>query len=159
MAYRFLTDNNCTGLARFVPQCATLRTFRLDQDADDAHIFELACDEALTIITQDDADFTEIMRRAMHTSGRRNCAGEGYGLLIPNSLTRLNFDDVTRRLHFEGAKIDWVDIRIFNLKVSLGKGRDPIVSPLPRCRHCVAESNEDFGLRYKELGLDKIPLV
>ena len=159
MAYAFLTDNNCAGLARSVPQCATLRTFGLDEKTADSEIFQLASERGLTLITQDDDDFVTLMRRAMHTSGRRNCAGEGYGLLVANSLTSLNFRDVTQRLRLGREKIDWDDVSIFNLKVSLGKGRDPIVSPLPRCKHCVAASNEMFGTRFKELGLDSVSLT
>jgi hypothetical protein len=107
MRYLFVTDNNCSGLARFVPQCATLQTFQLDEDATDGEIFDLATGKQLTVITQDDADFTAIMRHAMHTSGRTNCAGEGYGLLVLNSVRSLSFDDVTRRLHFADKQIDW----------------------------------------------------
>lgn len=154
----FLADNNCTGLARFIPGCATLQGVGLDEAATDKEIFDFATSKQLTIVTQDDADFTAIMRHAMHTSGRTNCAGEGYGLLVPNSVNTISFGDVTRRLHFAGKQIDWVDVRIFNLKVSLGKERDPIVSTLPRCKHCIELSNEEFGTRYRELGLDKIPL-
>src|SRR6202042_2149071 len=55
--------------------------------AADKEIFGGATERGLTIITQGDAEFTAIMRHAMHTIGRTNCAGEGYSLLVPNSLT------------------------------------------------------------------------
>jgi hypothetical protein len=137
---RFLLDRTSENLIDVFPGAVRLRDFSLADDADDERdIFPVATDYGLTIVTENDRHFIAAMRRASQRSGRVNCAGEGFGIVVPNHRTDIVFADLTRRLHYNGVHITWDDVRRYNLRVSVGE-RAIDVSALPRCKFCLADT-------------------
>lgn len=148
---RFLLDRTSEHLLGIFPGAVRLRDFGLPDDADDERdIFPLAVDYGLTIISENDRHFIAAMRRASQRSGRINCAGDGFGIVVPNHRSDIAFDDLTRRLHFNGVHVSWADVRRFNLRVSIGE-RATEISALPRCKFCIADT---WDSRARELQLD-----
>jgi hypothetical protein len=155
--FLFLIDNTNPHLTGYFPRSCSLNDVGLDTDASDPDIFRRALDKELTIVSRNDRHFFQLMRDAANRSGVVNCAGDGYGLVNPHE-KKINYDDITRRLKYGGHRIDWEDVRHFNLKVSLG-ATDPIVSTLPRCKIHLAECSDpkicDYNPVFRMLGLDK----
>lgn len=72
MTARFLLDRTSENLLNVFPGAVLLTDFGLDDDADDeADIFPVAWDSALTIVTENDRHFIAAMRRASEPGKRR----------------------------------------------------------------------------------------
>ncbi len=145
----FLLDRTSENLARTFPGACFVGDFGLPDYADDSIIFQTAVDYGLTLVTENDRHFFRLMRRASAQTGRANCSGDGFGIVVPNHRTDIYFDDLTRRLHFRTLFITWGDVRTFNLRVSVGE-RHPDVAPLPRCKFCIGNTSTP---RARQLGL------
>jgi hypothetical protein len=124
--------------------------FGLRPDAGDDEILRIAVEHGLTLVTENDRHFVGLMRQGSARTGRVNCTGDGFGIVVPNHRTDIIFRDLTRRLHLKGKPIHWADVRIFNLRVSLGQ-LDPSVTALARCKFCVEDTR---SLRARDLGLE-----
>ncbi len=147
---RFLLDRTSEYLLDVFPGAVLLGDYGLPDNADDeSDIFPVATDNGLTIVTENDRHFVAAMRRASQRSGRTNCAGDGFGIVVPNERKDIVFADLTRRLHFNGVHITWDDVRRFNLRVSVG-ARSTEISALPRCKFCLADTAD---ARARELHL------
>jgi hypothetical protein len=146
---RFLLDRTSEHLIDVFPGALRLRDVGLADRADDTEIFRAAIEKSLTIITENDRHFIEAMRKAASRSGRENCTGDGFGIIVPNHRTDISFGNLGRRLHFRGRHILMEDVRLYNLRVSLGE-REHHISPLPRCKFCLARTS---GARARQLGL------
>jgi hypothetical protein len=89
------------------------------------------------------------MRQGSARTGRTNCAGDGFGIVVPNHRRDIVFEDLTRRLHLNDKLVTWDDVRTFNLRVSV-RHRDASVTELARCKFCVEDT---LSPRARELGL------
>ena len=87
----FLMDRTSENMTASFPQSTTTVAAGLPEDASDDHIFRYACEYGMTIVTENDRHFHELMVRAANRSGRENCAGDGFGLVVPNHRTRVDF--------------------------------------------------------------------
>jgi hypothetical protein len=119
-----------------------LPDFGLPDDADDeADMFSVSVDNGLTIVTENDRHFVNAMRKAASRSGRTNCTGDGFGVIVPNHRSDINLRELMRRLHYNKQSISLDDVRRNNLRVSLGE-RQHHFSALPRCKFCLSNTTD-----------------
>ena len=134
---RFLMDRTSENQVDVFPQSVTTIDAGLAPDAPDETIFNYACEYGMTIVTENDRHFRELMLRAAQRSGKSNCAGDGFGLVVPNHRNDIKFRDLTRRLKYEGRLLTWDEVQTLNLRVSVLE-RSAELSPMPRCKFCQA---------------------
>ncbi len=115
----FLLDRTSENLAAAFPQSMTTIAAGFSPEASDEDIFDYACAYGMTVVTENDRHFRDLMQRAAQRSGKSNCAGDGFGLVVPNHRNSINFRDLTRRLKYNGRLVTWHKVRTLNLRVSI----------------------------------------
>jgi hypothetical protein len=99
---------------------------------DDA-IVQHARDHGAIIVTSNSSDF----RKCMDLAAKRCTAGEcceGCGLItVPSGLGDFSFARISRKLRFNDLNVDWEDVFMCNLRVTISKLGEPHVSKLPMC--------------------------
>lgn len=137
---RFLIDRTSSHLVNAFPQSQTVEGFGLPENVPDAVIFAFACQYRLTIVTENDRHFSALMVSAANRSGKRSCAGDGCGLVVPNHQPNIQFGALTRRLHLNGHLVTWGEVQVFNLRVLFGV-HEVVLGTLPRCKFCRESTN------------------
>jgi hypothetical protein len=132
----------------------------LTPGASDSKVAEHARDHRAIVMTRNKYDFRVAMQQLARQSTEGDCQAmhchEGGGLVtVRESVTRFNFERVTRKLLLAGSKVDWDDIYFLNIRVHIGPDEDVTLSLLPSCQRCLRLHTPECD-RCKELRIEQL---
>ncbi len=107
----------------------------------DLNLVDIAREKRAIIVTENKRDIVRwIKHRVAGSGGEQGECRDGCGVIrVANGCRGINIEDVEARLKLNGQLIDWDEVVLLNLLVSIGQRRQVSVSNLPRCRTCIAQ--------------------
>jgi hypothetical protein len=120
----------------------------------DLNLVDIAREKHAIIVTENKRDIVRWLKhRVAGSGGEQGECRDGCGVIrVANGCRRINIEDARARLKLNGRLIDWDEVVLLNLLVSIGTNGQVTVSTLPRCRTCIAQHGQ--CQRCTDLGLD-----